>query len=151
MKAKDAPPVLEGLFPTEATAEIVPIDPNETLAERKAKDLDSIETKLFEKSGEILEGALLFADIAPDAEEPPQEWFDRYGVEKATRMFRLAKYATMSAKEAPVAIKVAESIARGVMKARSMKESAPKTLAVAFLNNTVHHHYETKDVDEEDR
>lgn len=150
MADKPAPPaVLADLFPTEATGEIVPIDPNETLAERQAKDLQSIEDELFEKSGEILEGALLFADISPDAEEPPAEWFKKYGVEKATRMFRMAKFAMMSAKEAPVGIKVAESMVRGVLKARSMAAAQPKTLAVAFLNQTVHHHYEVKDVDDE--
>lgn len=151
MEKKVAPPGLDDLFLQEGTGEIVPVDPNETLAERKQKDLESIENDLFNKSAEILEGVLLFADLAPGAEMPPESWFQKYGTERATRMFRLAQYATMSAKEAPVAIKVAESVARGVMKARSMEKAAPKTLAVAFLNNTVHHHYESKDVDDEDR
>ena len=152
MPKESAPPVtLDDLFAVEAKGEIVPVDPNETLAGRKAKDLEDIENDLFNKSSEVLEGALLFADLAPGATEPPEEWFARYGVDKATRLFRTAQYATMSAKEAPVGIKVAESIARGVMKARSMEKTAPKTLAVAFLNQTVHHHYDTKDVDDDER
>lgn len=150
MKSPDTSSVLDDLFVEEVSGEIVPVDTSVTLADEKAKDLQSVEDKLFDRSAEILEGALRFTEVNPEETEPPAEWIHEYGYAKAKRVLQSARTAWMSAKNAPVGIKVAESIARGVMKARSLEKAAPKSLAVAFLNNTVHHHYETKEVDSDD-
>jgi hypothetical protein len=150
VKSPDTSSILDGLFVEEVSGEIVPVDTSLTLADEKTKDLQSIEDKLFDRSAEILEGALRFTEVNPTDTEPPAEWINEFGYTKAKRMLQSATTAWMSAKNAPVGIKVAESIARGVMKARSLEKAAPKSLAVAFLNNTVHHHYETKEVDSDD-
>lgn len=148
-KLSEASPVLEGLLEPAESQPLAKVDPNETLADAKERDLASVEDELFNKSSEILSGALSFADIDPENPAPPSEWLEKYGPDEAGRRFRLAKYALMSAKEAPVGIKVAESLARGIMKSRALQKAAPQALSVAYLSQEIHHHYAEKDVEDD--
>lgn len=84
------------------------------------------EDALLKDSLEVLHGALNFAELPFDAVEPPQEWIDLLGEEDAHKKFRLIKAGQMSAKDAPVGVKVATSLATGIIKARATEKAAPR-------------------------
>ena len=113
-------------------------EPDEvTLAnDAKSTELDhvrQIDRRLEQGVDEILDGAMKFADIAIGEKECPQEWVDAYGEEEAHKMFRLAQMAQMSAKDAPVGLKLAKELKVGMMAARAKEKHRPQTLNVALV------------------
>lgn len=110
-----------------------PLPPREDPLAFHADRIRSMEDELLEESLEVVEGALMFAHIAPDQKEPPEEWVERWGREKAERMFRLAGYGLMANKDAPVGIKVARDIATGILRNRATEKMGPRELNVAFV------------------
>ena len=89
--------------------------------ERLAR-LADVEDELLDDSAIILQYANKFADIDPDAKEPPQEWIDEMGPEKAIKCLRVAKAAWLGSKESPMALKLASTTVASVMKARATRD-----------------------------
>lgn len=78
----------------------------------------------------VIAGAMAFADVLTVGMEPleeiPEGWVEKYGAEGARRRFITARAACMSAKTAPVALKMAQQTAVGAMAALDRaKVSAP--------------------------
>lgn len=109
--------------------EIVPMTPQQVGLSR----VKAIEDRLFDKASEVLDGVLAFADVKADDVSPPGEWIEEYGLERAEKRFRMAKYGLMSAKEAPVAIKVAQAHHASITNSRAKERNAPISLNAALI------------------
>lgn len=93
----------------------------------KVEALQTIQDQILIKTGEIVSNGLSFAEIDPDAKEPPEKWVKEMGLQKATEKFRTARYNLMSAKEAPVGTKLAAQIYVGIVRAKATeKGGAPR-------------------------
>jgi hypothetical protein len=103
--------------------------PKQTQLER----IRAIEDSIYQQSASVVFGALRFADLTPESEEPPQSWVDELGKEEAWRQFRSARYATMPGKDAPEGIKVASTVFAAITKARAAEKGGPRNLNVAFV------------------
>ena len=136
------PEWMEGIV--EETA-IVPEEPRRQLskAEETQMALRSLEDDMLQKSMEVVGGAINFADVAIDElGDPikPDGWTDR--------QFRIAKAGMMSAKDAPVAIKLAAQMVTGIVKARATEKGAGRTLNLVQVKFTLpREKYEIIDVD----
>ncbi len=113
---------------------IVPV-PTEALEKRKLADavLDQLTDELLEESLGTIHGALQFAKIDPEATEPPPEWVERLGEQKAKEQLVLARYGLMKSADAPVGLKLATQVATGILKSRGERK-APSSLNVQFVN-----------------
>lgn len=115
------------LDPEEKT-EIVKAKPEAIEQTENSKWLRKAQKKLLDKSTRVIEDALLFRDIDPGSQVPPEEWVTKLGQVEAERRFRVAQAAWMSAKEAPVGFKIAKDVFVGISKALSSDNGAPKIL-----------------------
>ena len=118
---------LEDLTEDVHQGEIVPKAPLATVKSQLAK-VRELEDRVFEKATDVVDACLSAPDIPEDLTEPPPAWVDRFGEEDAARRLRIARHSLMSAKEAPVYLKVATSVQAGIMKVRAAEKSAPVTL-----------------------
>ena len=109
------------------------------LASKEAVELDaherikSIESEVFQSASEVTLGAFRFADIDPEATEPPQAWIDAHGREEALKRFRLAKAGAEGAKTAPAALRMAAALVAAGIKAKAMEKAGPRALAIQFV------------------
>lgn len=108
--------------------------------------LRGIEDDLLERSLTTVQDALAFQEIDPEQASPPLAWVEELGPKAAERRLRLAKAAWMSAKDAPVGLKVAKDMAAGIIRARSAEQAAPR-LAVAVQVVTSSAQYPSIEVD----
>lgn len=116
-------------------AQIVPAqDDVERLKEQRLARMKSIEDDIFGRCATIMQDALAFRDIDPQMTEPPAEWLQEMSPEEARKRFRVAQMATLSRKEAPVAIELASKMLAGIVKARSMDKQGPRVLNMTFVN-----------------
>ena len=98
--------------------------------EQASLAVEVLTAQLFQENLQILLDAARFADIPRGSREVPQSWIDQMGEERATAAFRVALYAQMSAKEAPVALKMATTVVLGVMKALEASTARKRPLSV---------------------
>lgn len=108
-----------------------------TRASKKVEDdLRDIENDILHKSLSVVSAAVAFAEVDEHELNVPEAWIEQYGLEEATRRFRIAKGAWRSTKEAPNGILVAMKVATSIVQARSTERAAPKALNVTWINNT---------------
>lgn len=91
----------------------------------QAEALRAIENRVLDKAMNIVEATLDFREVDPAVEEPPPEWFEKYG-DQAIQRYRLARAGWMKPSEAPVGMKVAYNVLVGVVKARATEKAPPK-------------------------
>lgn len=96
--------------------------------DRPTRWLARKQQQIFEDASRVTEDVLAFRDIDPSTTEPPKEWVDALGPKEAMKRFRIAQSAWMSAKEAPVGIKVAKELVVGISKALGESAQAPRVL-----------------------
>lgn len=96
--------------------------------DRPTRWLAKKQQEIFEQASKVTEDVLLFRDLDPTAKEPPPEWVRELGEKDAWKRFRVALSAWMSAKEAPVGIKVAKELVVGISKALGESAQAPRVL-----------------------
>ena len=123
----DDPPVVTG--------EIVPVTAGALQRGQHAR-LRSLEDEILLDATETITGALGFskisdADITRD--EPPAAWVRDLGPARAAERFRLAKYALMSQKDAPVGLKIATAVHSSIVKARATEKGGTRVLNVALV------------------
>ena len=109
--------------------------------------LHQLEDSMREESFDIVSGVLKFSEIEPDTETIPPAWVREYGPDRAIKMFRLAKYGQMSAKEAPVAIKVAAQVCASIIKAKG-GELNNRPLNLTLVKVTSNFSYDAVDVED---
>lgn len=102
------------------------------LAQRR---LRSLENEIVAEASEVVASAMQFSKVTCEkGERPPQEWIDELGEEKAMQRLRVAQSAWMSAKDSPVALKMAQAVLVGSIKANATREAAPRSLNVALVS-----------------
>lgn len=114
-----------------AVAVVAP-SPKLTKKQAEERELKQIESKIFEKSAQVVGTMMDFDHFESDQDD--EEADEKYvafimrerGVtkEQAQRMCRVAKAGWSNAKEAPVALKYASATMVGIMKAR--QQDAPQ-------------------------
>lgn len=119
-----------------------------TKTDKGAANSAKVEEKLYDECLEVLDGVVSFADLDPEHPEVmPKGWVERFGKKEAIKRQRLAAYALMSAKNAPIGIQVAKNVAVGVLKARAESQKAVPRLNVSFVQMTVQlPHFQEKEV-----
>ena len=121
-----------------------------TAAEIRYDKLADIEDGLFADSAVILGSVMKFADLDPaDLSKIPKSWIEEYGQEEATKRHRIASAAWMNAKESPVALKMAQTTAIGITKARAAAGGGGITkLNIGVMVSMPQPHFEEKEVEE---
>lgn len=95
--------------------------------------IQDMEGELLEQSLRTLVDASMFADLDDDG-SPPEEWAVELGEKRAKRRARVAGMALLSAKEAPVGLKIAQQMAVGIMAMRSKVSQGGDTFNVQVVN-----------------
>lgn len=119
--------------PEPVQAEIVPT-PQSILLRRddtqgKIEAMRRIEDQILESAMGTIQAALRFAEINPADDDPPKAWVEELGEEAARAAHRVARYATMSRKDAPAGLEIARTVMLGIVKARAT-EKQPRELQV---------------------
>lgn len=126
---------IDDLLDLPETAEVVPLakleppaltakQKRDSLAAEQHERLSRIRTEIHERSAGVVDAALRFAEIDPEAKGPPQEWVDELGPDLAMKRFRVAQAAWLNGKQAPAGIKVATDVMLGLEAAKA-RENAP--------------------------
>ncbi len=135
------------------TEVLAPIpQPEMSIQEIQNGRLRVLEDEVFEENLGVLEAVAQFADVDPkNADEVPEDLIESLGLKEATRVHRLRNYGLMSAKDAPVGIKIAAQIVTGIMRARSAEKGGSKSLNINVVQFTVPvpDQYEEVEVDNE--
>lgn len=121
-KVKTHAELAEWHLPKEQTQLVEPPSASiaKTAAELKADRLRDIEDELFADSAVILGSVMKFAELDPgDLDTVPATWIAEYGKAEAIKRHRIARASWMNAKESPVALKMAQTTAIGITKARA--------------------------------
>lgn len=129
---------MENLPDAEVKGEIVPAEeqaPRRILSdeELRIEKLRRIEDELLAENLGIVRDAARFRELDPAKPEIPADWRDELGEKAAIERYRMATAAWLPAKDAPVGLKMAQSVALGIIKARSVEKAAPRTLNIAFV------------------
>lgn len=121
------PPVLSPTSPSPALAK------QQEVQER----LRVMEQAVLEDSLTVISSALHFHEVLePDGspvKDIPQDWIERFGEKGARERFIIARSACMSAKEAPVGLKMAQQTAVGAMAALEKSKTAGVTFNLQFV------------------
>jgi hypothetical protein len=119
----------EGL--PEETPALVGVVVPKPLAKRAPGEIAAdIAMEILDDTTRIIDDALAFADISADEPTVPVEWVKQYGRERAEVRFRTAKYALMSAKEAPVGLKIAAAMGTAIIKAKAAEPAVTNILNI---------------------
>ena len=106
----------------------------DVVASRHLDTLREMQDAILERALDVVDGACRFAEISPEDKEPPPEWVYELGQKRAAIRFRAAQAGWMSMKESPVGIKVATTMATGIIKAKAMENTGARTLNVALVH-----------------
>lgn len=127
--------------PVEAKAELVRSPTGRVLskAEQVSEELRGMEDRMLKASLSVVGGAIDFTHLDPSDPKMPEGWVEELGFEEATLRHRAALAGLMSAKEAPVGIKLAAQMVTGIVKARSSENAGMRDLnigTVVFMGKT---------------
>lgn len=91
--------------------------------------LQAVVDRLWDESVGVVIGAMAFSELPegtpPDA-EPPEKWIQELGREMAQRKHRIAAYAQMNRKNAPMALQMAATVVAGMVKAQAHRDISPQ-------------------------
>lgn len=108
----------------------------QTRQELMENQLRRLEAEVQMQALSMVADTLKFADIDPERpNEVPEDWKEELkgDPEALKRRQRVAKSGWMNAKEAPVALSIAKSVAMGISKARGLENSGDKVLNVSIV------------------
>lgn len=120
----------------EAKAELVQVMPPQEAILLQNERLQRVQDELLARSLSVADASVRFAEVDPESVGPPQEWIDEVGLQAATVRWRIARASWLSVKESPVGIKVATSMAIGILRAKAQVESAPRVLHMEVVHMT---------------
>ncbi len=120
--------------------------PKPSQLERTERALKQMENELFEEASNVVYSVVAHTfDIDPADPELPAAWLEELQecqseeesvlkrAELAKRK-RIAQYALMPPKEAPVALQIAAKVLGGMQKARAMEGQGPKHLNLTMVS-----------------
>ncbi|MEE9393404.1 MAG: hypothetical protein V3W41_12955 [Planctomycetota bacterium] len=109
--------------------------------------LQELEDTLFKRAFEVTTGAMAYADMPWDWQEPSQEWIDDLGKEAAWRKFRLIKAGQLPTSHAPAGLKVATAITMAHMNTRAVQRGPQLAVNVVVLTEQPEKKYPEQIVD----
>lgn len=95
--------------------------------------------RIYGESLEVIEGVqmfwAIFGEECATQDDPPEEWVDEYGQDRARKLFKLAKAGLLSKQEAPMGVHVAMAHAQSVLRARAARDekASNQTLNIGTL------------------
>lgn len=104
--------------------------------EARQDDLRDIEDEILRSAMGTVQDVLRFREIDPAEEGIPDEWVQKYGMLEAQRLHRLARVGWLPGKQAPCALKLANNVMVGIVKARSTEKAAPRAVNVVLVRMT---------------
>lgn len=119
--------------------------PGESSLAKSERELKKIENEIFSECSKVVHSIVTDSfDIDPESPEMPAEWLEELGatppeghpakLRELQRRKRIAQYALMSNKNAPVAITIAAKVLSGMQKANALKDSAPRELNLTMVS-----------------
>lgn len=120
--------------------------PKPSSLERTERELKKMENELYTESHNVVYSAVAHTfDIDPTVNEIPLEWMEELeGIEdeaqrakklrELDKRKRIATYALMPPKDAPVALQIAAKVLTGMHKANAAKDAAPKHLNLTMVS-----------------
>lgn len=108
----------------------------EQLEKEQEKDLFSIERDLFMECAGVVSSAARAAQIDPANENPPEDWIEQLGEEKAHEAMKVARFAHLPKKDAPMFIDLCSKMLMGVIQARAKRKSDQHRLQVNVVGMT---------------
>lgn len=111
-----------------AEAQLVEVVDRLPAAMPAQEGLKLMRDRMLMSSLEVMEAATAFVEVTPDDTEPPEDWVRKYGLEGARRRLRVAQYAHLPAKFAPVGLTLAPKIALGIMNIDAKLKAPPRAL-----------------------
>lgn len=119
----------------EQKAELATVLPAKHVLEQQER-LQRIKDDLLERSLNIVDASVRFAELDPDSEEPPPSWIRQYGLEEARVRARIARTGWLPTKDAPSGVKTAAAVAIGIMRANAQEKAAPVAINIAVVKMT---------------
>jgi hypothetical protein len=104
------------------------------------KGLKKLENQIYEECNSVILSVVKDTfDIDPADPELPAAWLEEIEAgtltkEEAAKRKRIAQYALMPPKEAPVALQIAAKVLSGMHKARAMEGAGPKHLNLTMVS-----------------
>ena len=134
-KMKDPPPYqptreLHGIMATKARNE----DQLTVRGKRAMQVIREVTANILERNLLILEAASHWADMDLGAPEPPQEWIDTVGEERAKKTWRVARCAQMPSKDAPIGLKMASTTVLGILTTYERNSNYNRELAAGVVD-----------------
>lgn len=122
--------------PNEQKAELAQVLPAPQALASRMEHLRELQDQLLQRSLQVLDASVRFAEVEADTEHPPPAWIDELGEVGAQMRLRIARASWMSAKESPVGIKVAANLAVGILRAKAQENAAPRVLHLEVVHMT---------------
>lgn len=94
----------------------------------ESERLEEVENGIYVQNLDIVEGMTHCFEVTPEDTEPPTEWVEKLGLERATVRFRIAKASWLAPKDAPVALTAANKIVTSLAKARATRDAGRQGL-----------------------
>ena len=101
-----------------------------SLQQAKMDELQSIQDSIFTETSKNILDSSYYNRIDAAAEEPPEDWVQTLGQERAWERFRMAKYNLMTAKEAPIGVTNAVKVYAALVKAKATERGGPVRLNI---------------------
>ena len=92
-----------------------------TKQKNQMAQFEELENATYRRALEAIHGAIRFADVTVDTEEPPDEWVQEFGIRTANRMLRYARYGHFTKKEAPIGLSLVSEVVKTERRARAAK------------------------------
>jgi hypothetical protein len=109
--------------------------------------LQQLEDTLFAQAMEVTTGAMQYAEMPWDWQEPGEEWVKELGKKEAWRKFRLIKAGQLPQSHAPAGLKVATAITMAHMKTRAVQRGPQLAVNVVVLTQQPEKDYPEQIVD----
>jgi hypothetical protein len=120
--------------------------PKPSSLERTERELKKMENELYKESHDVVFSAVAHTfDLDPAVNEIPLEWQEELEgctterertakLRELDKRKRIAQYALMPPKDAPVALQIAAKVLTGMHKANAAKDASPKHLNLTMVS-----------------
>lgn len=115
-------PFRRAILPSMPTGEeLATLVKDEKAKEERLERMAQMEDRIYQRANGVLEAALSFHEVAPDAQLPPADWVSEYGAEGARQRLEVAKAGWLPQSEAPNAFKLAAQVTAGISRGRAFR------------------------------
>jgi len=95
--------------------------------------VEQVVDQLFQESASIVASAMRFADIEGDEDDPPEQWIEQLGEKEAKKALRIAKFAQIPSKNAPIALEMAQKVLTGLIRAKMDRPAEGRPINIQIV------------------